>query len=350
MYLLTSRPSLFPLCLGISLAASLFLTVLPVRAQTLTFLPPSPASELPAAPALVAPTVISMEDLRVEIASQLDGTLSTDPDTTTEAQLLIFPDGSLAIARTLEEAEQLWSEFAAEAADDGGKTPDRPEIQRVTVFASGSAKSALSDANSDAANAAGTVSAQFRSGSTVWAAQINVLSTETSITSDFGTTLLAPATGSLSGLVDVRHERFHVYGGVSRATWSFTGEAPSDSMAATEMSADLSVLSLGALYAFPVVEPVTVEQRTYGLNLELGGALRVLSGDGAAESFDTFRTNTLGTADRVFYGIEAGANLVVDRLVAGVQFYWLFGDDAPGLTGGQVAGGISVAVPLLTVL
>lgn len=239
---------------------------------------------------------------------------------------------------------------AAPAAATGAATQAADSGTVVTIFADGDVRGVL-DQPAGGQKATGTGSLGFSSASRsgVYTGLIAVASTQDSITANYGSALLTPATGRAlkSALLDARlvsakwPGRFHLYVSYASSRW----HCGSCDSARAESATTIGV---GALL-YRDLQDGNLGETPFQVTVEAGPALRWLAGDAAADS--TFREPTLGTKTRAFVGLECGFQVVFGRATAAAQFYylkdWVHQHHVQGLTDGQVAVGISIAAEFI---
>jgi hypothetical protein len=201
---------------------------------------------------------------------------------------------------------------------------------RVSVFADGIARAALTDGDAGTGSGSGALGIRFAADTWSAAATISVTSSADTLSQRVGSSVLLPGSGaSPSGSIEYRGPLgpelplgILWYGGFSQAIWA----------SATE-SARAGVLGVGGLYTHSI-EGVADNER-YAMLFEFGLAGRFIGGD--VGSRESLRMDLLGTADRFFWGGEGAVQLVANRVTAALRAYWLRGDPVDGLTGFQMA-------------
>ncbi len=256
---------------------------------------------------------------------------------------------------------------------------------RIVVFADGNLRAALGQDDA-AQSAAGSLGVGYRSGHLGAQFVINAVGQATPIRENFGSSILAPGSGtSLSaGLLEVTYELSdrgtipicgtfigRGYASVSSAEWVDTATTN------TQEEQRYGVVSGGGgiglrceFFGGQVVNPPrtnTVEVANHpartdsvevvdpldsveGANevavyLDLGLALRTIGGDIASTANDALRTRLLGSDKSLRAGLELGLGIQVNGLKAGLTFYG-FGGEVPGLSDGQVIAGFAVQTPI----
>ena len=206
----------------------------------------------------------------------------------------------------------------------------------ATAFASGDVRGLATGETDDSESANGALGLSVSSNHVASVGAINVASTLQTIDKDFAAVLLSPSNGKAlrSGLAEVRLQQLfgkqglHAYGCVSSSEW-----------VQEEASLNATVVGAGALiYRQLGLEDDSRNKVQFGL--EGGIAIRSILGDAA--SSDSLREVFLGSDRTNFVGLELGMNILVNRVSAGVQFYFFPGRDVEGVTGGQVTTGISI--------
>jgi hypothetical protein len=238
---------------------------------------------------------------------------------------------------------------ATPAGATGAPAPAADSGAVVTIFADGDVRGVL-DQPAGGQKATGTGSLGFSSASRsgVYTGLIAVASTQDSIAANFGSALLAPATGRAlkSALLDARLvsprwlRRVHVYVSYASSLWSCSSCAP--------QTASATAIGVGGLL-YRNLQDGNLGETPFQVTVEAGAALRWLAGDAGADS--AFRAATLGTPTRAFVGLECGFQVVFGRATAAAQFYylkdWAHQHHVQGLTDGQVAVGISIAAEFI---
>ena len=230
--------------------------------------------------------------------------------------------------------------------------PSNDKAVTVRLLANGNVKSVLTKNDAESSSTNGSLGVLFSRKAPFFAlsALVNVAASEDTLTNGFGSSLLTPGTGNLAGILDLQmplsmgflkngpgRSSLHLYMSVSSNTWKHE-----------DQTEDIVVMGAGALLAYDIAR--AVNDIEYGLRLELGLTYRGLFGN--IVSNGDFRDAALGTTVRHFPGIEAGFTVKVRNISAGITFYrYLDASDntIQGLSGGQLAGGISLStqIPLL---
>lgn len=207
----------------------------------------------------------------------------------------------------------------------------------VTLFADGNIRGVATAGSKESTTGTGSLGIALSSPKITVSAQVTVLSTVDTLRNEVGATILSPLSGKSfqSGLLDLRvrnvfkklHLGLHGYLGASKSVW------------AQDTAARASVLGTGGLTAF-WSEEGKVSDNPVGLLIEAGVALRRIGGDiGSAKSL---RESMLGTSERTFPGLEGGVQISFNSITAGIGVYWFSGKGVNGLTGGQLAAGMTV--------
>jgi hypothetical protein len=216
----------------------------------------------------------------------------------------------------------------------------------VSVFGNGNVKSAIADTSgaTRVQGAIGVVRSTCRADFTV---QLNVAASGDTLFRDYGTSLLAPATGGFfkAGLVDFRavdamrlgglgHVGVHAYGTVSTNNWGVVGASDTTIFQAT-------VVGLG-LGVYKQLLRNDLDRTFVNVGLDLGAAYRGLYGDLAAEPNDENRVIALQSKAKHFIGPEIGFSLQVSQVRGALHFYYFPSTDIPGLGRGQVVAGFAI--------
>lgn len=216
----------------------------------------------------------------------------------------------------------------------------------VSVFGNGNVKAAIADTSGGTRvqGAIGVVRSTCRADFTI---QLNVAAAGDTLFREYGTSLLAPATGGFfkAGLVDFRavdamklgalgHIGLHAYGMVSTNNWGVIGAPDTTVFQAT-------VVGLG----FGIYKQLLrndFDGTFVNVGLDLGAAYRGLYGDLAAPANEANRVRLLGNAKRHFVGPEIGFSMQVSQVRGALHFYYFPSTDVPGLGRGQVVAGFAI--------
>jgi hypothetical protein len=235
----------------------------------------------------------------------------------------------------------------------------------VTTFADGNVKSLLKSSGDDASSTTGSLGVKLEWRDWALAGRINVVSSLDTLTGEFGGIVLVPGTGSAlpSGVVDLTgriggdgsnaFERFlnlvgpyaHLYASLSNSIWS-------DGQQSEVVNISGLGLLLGRYFGGTRVDSggANGEQRlnSVSIRFELGVAFRGIAGDISAEP--EFRERLLQTTQKNFFGLEGGFNLQINKVIAGVQLYYLFPSDGHvrRLTKFQTVFGLGLQADLFT--
>jgi hypothetical protein len=221
----------------------------------------------------------------------------------------------------------------------------------VSVFGNGNVKTAIAD-TTGATRVQGALGVVRSTCSADFTVQLNVAATSDTIRSNFGTSLLAPATGGFlkAGLVDFRAADalrlgragrigLHVYTTVSASDWGVPGTADEIFQA--------TVVGLGA-GVYKQLLRNDFDGTFVAVGLEMGAAYRGLYGDLAGEGNRLRRIRMLGSDAKHFVGPEIGFSLQVSQLRGGLHFYYFPSTDIPGLGRGQVVAGFALQGGLIS--
>ena len=231
-----------------------------------------------------------------------------------------------------------------------------------SVFADGNLKDVLGK-KEGASSPSGSLGASIATHRITASFLINAVGAAAPVDKDFGSSLLAPASGSglSAGLAELRYalktvkldgicagHGIRLYGSVSSARWK---RSPDDS---TYIGAVIPGGG-GGLYCQFVNHyeealkdndgKDTREERLLAVMLDAGLAIRAIAGDVTHEANDTLRIRILGTDKRTQWGIEVGVSIQYNGLKAGLTYY-RFPRQIPGFSRGQVVAGFSVETAL----
>ena len=224
----------------------------------------------------------------------------------------------------------------------------------ITLFADGNIRGAASGGpDEEGPVGTGSIGLALTKGRQKWAALVAVASTQDTISSGFGSTILSPASGSslFSGLVDLRtpmafrvpvigwdvSHPIHLYATSAKSTWRMNDSTVRDAVA----------FGAGTLLTWDILDDY-VGDNYIGFRLEAGAAMRWVTGDVASRENEAARLDALETSRRFFGGFEAGMQISFGRVTGGTQVYWLHNlahrrEHVRGLTHGQLVAGLSVA-------
>jgi hypothetical protein len=215
----------------------------------------------------------------------------------------------------------------------------------VSVFGNGNIKTAIADTSGQTRvqGAVGVVRSTCRADFTV---QLNVAAAGDTLFRDYGTSLLAPATGGFfkAGLVDFRavdamrlgalgRIGIHVYGTVSTNNWAV---AQGDT---SVFQATIAGLGAGV---YKQLLRNDLDGTFVNVGLDLGIAYRGLYGDLATSTNQGNRIGALDSKAKHFVGPEIGFSLQVSQVRGALHFYYFPSTDIPGLGRGQVVAGFAV--------
>lgn len=226
-----------------------------------------------------------------------------------------------------------YEEVAAEEEEEGGT--------KVFVTADGNFRGVTNGGGEGAPVGTGSLSLTAVTGFANLKAGIAIASTQDTVRDDFGTAMLAPASGRAltSGLLDARlnYLPVHLYFTASRSLWQVQ-DTPSVITSAT------TVLGMGALL-YGELAAAKVQETDLRLSIEGGVALRFLGGDFMALD-STTRRSVLSTSRSAFIGPEVGMQITVGKMAGALQLYYMPHNDhdrVPGFSGLQLVAGIGVS-------
>jgi hypothetical protein len=211
----------------------------------------------------------------------------------------------------------------------------------TTVFASGDVKGLAAGENKEELATNGALGVSMAIRDILITASINVATTMDTLNNTFSNIILNPSNGSglRSGLLDFRKKKIfnnfdlHLYATVSTSTWKIENEIK-----------DVTVGGIGVLIERALIS--NNEENEVTLSYELGISVRSLMGELASN--EEKRLRFLNTKNSVFGGLEGGMTIRVNSLIASLQFYYFIGDHVNGVTGGQLATGISISTDLFS--
>ena len=269
----------------------------------------------------------------------------------------------------------------------------------IQVFADGNVKNALANPGA-ATSASGSLGLRYAGPTFVASGTINVGGTKDTLTQGFGTSLLAPATGSAlsAGVLEIR--RRHIWGLETTSTYDATGSVrkTSDDQIARASCDDptlrwserdircnfglrLYFTGASALWATQIdtVPPaagsttatpttkirsaVNVPAVGAGLGgsytfftgqsnkneaamvLDFGVAWRGVRGDLISTSRAALRESLSGTKTTDFFGAEIGLGMQFNQLSANMTYYRMSGS-MDGFSRGQLVAGVSIQTNL----
>jgi hypothetical protein len=219
----------------------------------------------------------------------------------------------------------------------------------VAVFANGDVRGVATGEEADKAGT-GSLGVQVVRAKYSAIGTIAIASSVDTLSSGFGAAILTPGAGTAftSGILDVRFftrkwwKRWHFYGSVAKTNWLQTttvdangGEAAVDSTVEPAVT-----LGFGGLLYYDLAKGELGKNPVY-LSIEGGLAARWLTGDVGSD--EDSRRELLGTDRRLFGGPEIGMEIGFGRVGAALHYYFFFGHDVSGLTGGQLVAAFSVS-------
>ena len=223
---------------------------------------------------------------------------------------------------------------------------------RIEVFADGNLKNALGQGDGQLAAASLGLGISMKRLSL--SLLVNTIGTAKPLEKDFGTTLLAPASGAslAAGLVDVRwltgkdtvattfKRGWRFYGSISSAEWQVL---PGDPLPTGVV---VGGFGFGRFYSLLGEVKSDEDPNPVGAVFDIGVAARAIGGD-IASDFNEDRLNAaIPGGGKVHIGLELGLQLQINGAKASLTYYAFWGKDVPGLTRGQVVAGFSVQSPL----
>ncbi|MCJ7791693.1 MAG: hypothetical protein MUP49_04735 [Dehalococcoidia bacterium] len=222
-----------------------------------------------------------------------------------------------------------------------------PDTVVVRSFASGNLRG-VTTGTTDASSANGSIGISIAWPRVTVAGVINVATSAKRLTSDFGQTILSPATGTgfRSGVLELRIANLfqtfagplglHIYVSASSNSWSSSSD--------TTHAPTAAVTGLSAL-AYRHIATASGDNRV-SFGLEAGLSIRNLSGDIVGD--DSLRTALLGTRQRTFGGLEGGMTISVNKVTAAVQLYYYLPRGVKGVGRVQITTGLSIQADLFT--
>jgi hypothetical protein len=220
----------------------------------------------------------------------------------------------------------------------------RQDSMVVSVFGNGNLKTAVAD-TAGAARVQGALGVVRSTCAADFTVQLNVAATSDTIRANFGTSLLAPATGGFlkAGLVDFRASDalrigagrvgIHVYSTASTSDWGVPGT--------DTVTFQATVLGIGAGIYKGLLRNA-FDDTFVAVDLEVGAAYRGLYGDLVSDRNDAIRARMLGSEAQHFLGLELGFSLQVSQVRGGLHFYYFPKTQIAGLGGGQVVAGFAL--------
>lgn len=233
----------------------------------------------------------------------------------------------------------------------------------IAIFATGDVLGAINNqggANSSSQNVIASGSVGFRA---VWTkdilvAKVAVASTQDTIKSNFGGSLLSPAKGASGSFLFEWYRKLdyprlgkpwlHLYGAFATSLWGV------DTSASNPLYRTTNSVSAGCLLNWMLLNS-QVAQTPVSLNAEVGFGLRHMDGDvrsllkGGADSTTFLKAFPTGKSS--FVGPEGGVTLSVGDVIASFHAYYFIprkNESIDGLTRLQFTFGISVNAAVIT--
>lgn len=232
----------------------------------------------------------------------------------------------------------------------------------VEIFADGGVRSGVTGDSDDGA-ATGSLGVQLTTrlqGRPIGAAfTVSVIGASSQVESEYGASMLAPASGSTldAGLAEARWQEIlgpldlRGYGSVATSDWSVpVGPDGLFDAAGTPETFGMGVLGGGLLVGKTLLSGEVATTKV-AVVMDAGLSFRALFGDLSANANDSLRTSFLGTDDTLFGGAEIGLAIQVNGVKAALTFYQYAERDESsitGLTDGQVVAGIAVQAPIVS--
>ena len=246
---------------------------------------------------------------------------------------------STILAAILDEAKSL-DEYRNESLDRMGRS------KVVAIFADGTIRGVTTGESDADVVGTGALGVSMKDDHYTIAATITIASSRDTVTSDYGTSILAPGGGNAlaSGLLDARlhsrdwWQRLHFYGSANQSDWLLP-----DSSVTTAVA-----IGFGALLYKDLVSGMLASSGVR-VSVEAGWSFRWLTGDVANQDG---QLEQLGITERFFTGPELGMQITFGRVTAALQFYYYWSDKPDphidGLTHGQLSAGINIAADVIT--
>lgn len=232
----------------------------------------------------------------------------------------------------------------------------RSDTTLITVYADGNVRSLMTGGDKESTGGTGAIRGALSWKNAYLSAQLNIATTVDTLTSKVGATMFPPtyAKALNSVLIDTRlwfgktDGGIHAYGGFSLTPWGVkaaTGYAD---------SAQALVWELGAGYFYDLGSPQlsdSLGNNTFSITLELGAALRDLTGDVTNGSHGVIQDQVFGTRKTFFVGPTVGVEIRSNNVILALQVY-----DFPqtkgidGFSGFQVAAGVGVQGSVLNII
>lgn len=251
-------------------------------------------------------------------------------------------------------------------------------LTQLEVFADGNIKNVLgnSDVNSVASGALGlrVVGSRFQV-----SGLINVAGPSDTVTSAFGATLLAPATGrSLNAASLVVRQRLRDWGDPACLRYNYPqtcnqgfrievnatsrlwatetrveppNDAGRDTTKVVTATSQVPMYGIDAAWSYEFFRGAIVSsdsaKRAAAMWLDVGYSRRAIRGDIGSTSEETtaIRQKLLGSSQRTFDGYHAALTLSYGQIESKLTYLWLNGD-VRGLSGGQVIASVSLRAAL----
>jgi hypothetical protein len=210
----------------------------------------------------------------------------------------------------------------------------------VEVFADGNLRGLMANTSDGSAAATGALGISVRRPNIIWNGFINIASTIDTLSEDFGSIILNPATGRnlSSGLVEAfvktKHKiGQHYYMSASSSYWK------SDSV-----TKSATIIGMGALGTLEILNGLSGQNDLY-FGVEFGLSYRGISGN--VTNNEEYYKKTLGTSGRHFAGLEGGLVIKFNQVTAGLNLYWLHDlkgkAKIDGISSVQLTAGIKIS-------
>jgi hypothetical protein len=241
----------------------------------------------------------------------------------------------------------------------------------VDVFAEGNVKNVISQP-SDATSVSGALGMRYLGTRFIISGLINVAGSSDTVTSGWGATMLAPATGSTlnAGLLDLRIRRrdakdpgcappdpslfcnqsIHLYSTIGSRRWATRIDTTLNAGAAPTLRVsetfDVPVWGIGADYSIAFFDgsvPMGGESANVAMVLDAGLATRHIRGDLFARELT--RARVLSSSQLNFWGPEVVLSMQVNQIRSSLAYYYMSGS-VDGFSRGQVVAGVSISARL----
>ena len=215
----------------------------------------------------------------------------------------------------------------------------------VAIFFDGNIQGLASNSEkSNQSSATGSIGISVIKNNSIWAASINIASTNDTLSAGFNNLILTPQAGKslTSGILE--YQLLHSFDFIGKFPFGIHGYGSSSSSQwlISDTVVRSTVLGLGVTLVHTIIRSTSEDNSVY-LGFELGPTYRGVFGD--ISNKGSLFEKALGSKSRNYFGFESGLKIQFNKITAGLQGFWLFdpkGNKLDGITSYQMTGGITI--------